>query len=135
MAFCGVKKNKYWVIKALDRDRNRTVAWVTGHRDISTFKQLYDKVKHLKNCTFFTDNWDAFSNVLPKDRHVIGKKHTVFIERDNSNTRHCLGRMTRRTKIVSKKEEMVYGSIKLWAALETTEIFAHYQGVFLSMFR
>jgi IS1 family transposase len=96
---------------------------------------VYNKVKYLKNCTFFTDNWEAFSNVLPKDRHVIGKKHTVCIERDNSNTRHSLGRMTRRTKIVPKKEEMVYGSIKLWVALETPEIFAHYQGALLSMLR
>ena len=87
MVFSGVKKNKSWVWKALDRGRNRTVACVTGHCDVSTFNQLYDKVKHLKNCTFFTefftDNGDAFSNVLPKDRHVIGKKHTVFIERDH----------------------------------------------------
>jgi hypothetical protein len=47
----------------------------------------------------------AFFNFLPKDPHVIRKKHTVFIEHDNSNTRDYLGRMTNRTKIVSKKEE------------------------------
>jgi hypothetical protein len=38
--------------------------------------------------------------------------------------------MTRRTKIVSKKEEMVYDSIKLWVALSNPEIFAQYQEVF-----
>jgi len=97
--------------------------------------KLYDKVKHLKNCTFFTNNWKAFSVVLPKNRHIIGKKHTAAIERDTSNTRRCLGRMTRRTKIVSQKEAMVYGSIKLWAALENPAIFAHYQEILLSMFR
>ncbi len=134
MTRCGIllgQKNKYWIIKALDRGSKRTIAWVTGRRDASTFRQLYDKVKHLKNCTFFTDNWHVFSKILPKD--IIGKKGTVCIERDN--TRHCLGRMTRRTKIVSKKGEMVYGSIKLWVALSTLEIFAHYQEAFLSMFR
>ena len=64
----------------------------------------------------------------------LSSMHRIFIERDNSNTRNCLGLMTRCTKIVSKKEEMVYGSIKLWAALETPEIFPHYQKTFLSMF-
>jgi len=38
---------------------------------------LYDKVKHLTNCTFYTDGWDAFAKVLPMERHVVGKKHTI----------------------------------------------------------
>ncbi|WP_339040638.1 hypothetical protein [Candidatus Lariskella endosymbiont of Hedychridium roseum] len=58
----------------------------------------------------------------------------MCIERDNSNTRHHLGRMTRRTKIVSKKESMVYGSIKLWCALTMPQIFKQYQEELLSIF-
>lgn len=118
----------------MDRGTRRTIAWVTGGRDAATFKRLYEKVKHLKHCIFYTDDWGAFSTVLPQNRHVIGKSGTVCIERDNSNTRHHLGRMTRRTKIVSKKEEIVYGSIKLWCALTTPEIFAQYQNELLSIF-
>jgi insertion element IS1 protein InsB len=100
------------------------VAWVTGNHYATTFKRLYDTVKHLKNCLFFTDDGDAFAKILPKDGHVRGKSGTVRIERDNSNTRHHLGRMTRRRKVVSKKESMVYGAITLWCALTTPEIFA-----------
>jgi insertion element IS1 protein InsB len=130
--FCGVKRNNISFWKALDRGKNRPVAWVIG---LSTCKQRDDNVKHLKNCIFFTDHWDAFSNVLPKDCRVIRKKHTVFIERDNSNTRNGLGHMTRRTTIISKKEERGHSSIKLWAALETPEIFAHDQKIFSFMLR
>jgi len=61
--------------------------------------------------------WGAFSEVLPPERHVVGKAHTVGIERDNSSTRHHLGRFTRRTKFVSKKAEMVDASLKLWRGL------------------
>jgi IS1 family transposase len=68
------------------------VAWVLGNRDTATFKQLYDKVKHIKNCIFYTDNWSVFSEVLPPERHIAGKAHTGAIERDNSNTRRHLGR-------------------------------------------
>jgi insertion element IS1 protein InsB len=92
---CGillVQKRKIWVIKAIDRRTRRTVAWVLGGRDTKTFQRLYNKVKHLKICTFYTDNWDDFAKVLPQDRHIIGKTHTVDIERDNSNTRHHHGR-------------------------------------------
>ena len=105
MALYWFKKNKKWIIKALDRSTRRVVAWVVGGRDATTFRRLYDKVKHLKCCTFYTDEWEAFASILPPERHVVGKAHTVAIERDNSNTRHHLGRMTRRTKVVSKKKK------------------------------
>ena len=65
----------------------------------------------------------------------IGKTHTVAIERDNSNTRHHLGRMTRRTKVVSKKEEMVDNAIKMWCALTQPDVFRRYQEIALSIFR
>lgn len=135
MALHRLKKNKIWIIKAVDRSTGRTVAWVVGGRDAATFRRLYDKVKHLKDCIFYTDDWDAFAKVLPQERHIIGKSGTVSIERDNSNTRHHLGRMTRRTKVVSKKKQMVYDSIKLWLALTTPDIFAQHQTTFLSIFR
>ena len=104
MALHRVKKKKVWIIKALDRASRRTVAWVVGRRNATTFQRLYDKVKHLTHCVFYTDDWDAFAKVLPRERHVRGKSGTIAIEQDNSNTRHHLGRMTRRTKIVSKKK-------------------------------
>ncbi|WP_420805307.1 IS1 family transposase [Holospora obtusa] len=75
-------------MKAVDRSTRRTVAWVTGNRDAATFKRFYEKVihKHLKNCTFYTDDWDAFFKVLPKNRHSIGKSGTVCIEQDHNSS-------------------------------------------------
>jgi len=84
----------------------------------------------LKNCTFYTDNWDAFAEVLPPERHIIGKSGTHAIERDNSNMRHHLGRFTRKTKIVSKSDVMVDLSIRLWSALTKPEIFNQWQNYF-----
>jgi insertion element IS1 protein InsB len=133
---CGiswVQKNKLWIIKAIDRSTRRTVAWVLGGRDSATFRRLYDKVKHLKNCVFYTDDWKAFSEVLPPERHIIGKAHTLDIERDNSNTRHHLGRLTRRTKVVSKKEFMVDLTLRIWHAVTTTERFDRLQEIALSI--
>jgi IS1 family transposase len=92
-------------------------------------------VKHLEECIFYTDDWDAFAKVLPKARHVIGKAHTVAIERGNSNTRHHLGRMTRRTKVVSHCEDMFNATIKLWFYLTQPRVFMAYQEKALSIFR
>jgi IS1 family transposase len=91
-------------------------------------------VKHLKTCTYYTDRWDAFAEVLPPERHIIGKEHTVCIERDNSNTRHHLGRMTRKTKVVSKCEEMVDISLRIWHAVTTTDMFKTLQKKLLAIF-
>jgi len=128
-------RGKKWIIKAVDRATGRTISWVLGGRDAATFRRLYKKVNHLRDCTFYTDDWDAFAKVLPKDRHIVGKAHTAAIERDNSNTRHHLGRMTRRTKIVSKKEKMVDNAIKMWCALTQPDVFCRYQSIALSIFR
>jgi insertion element IS1 protein InsB len=135
VAFHQGKKNKLWLIKAIDRRRRRTVAWVLGGRDTATFRRLYNKVKHLTKCIFYTDDWDSFAKVLPPDRHVIGKAHTIDIEHDNSNTRHHLGRFTRRTKVVSQKAAMVDLTLKLWLALTDESVFSIYQNVALDIYR
>jgi len=100
-----------------------------------TFCRLYNKVKHLKDCIFYTDDWAGFVKVLPKDRHVIGKAHTVTVEQNNSNTRHHLGRFTRRTKVVSKCEDMVDTSLKLWNTLTVPNIFTQFQTIALSPYK
>jgi len=89
---------------------------------------------HVKGCTFYTDDWDAFSKVLPPERHVIGKTHTIAIEQDNSNTRHHLGRFTRRTKVVSQKDEMLDTSLKLWHSLTDADVFQKFQNIALAIF-
>ena len=111
------------------------MAWVLGGRDSATFRRLYEKVKHLKKCTFYTDDWGAFAEVLPPNRHIVGKEHTIDIEHDNSNTRHHLGRFTRRTKVVSQKEYMVDLTLRIWQAVTTSNLFTVLQDVALSIYR
>jgi IS1 family transposase len=92
-------------------------------------------VKHLQDRTFYTDRWNAFAEVLPPERHIIGKAHTATIERDNSSTRHHLGGFTRRTKVVSRREFMVDLTLRIWHAVTTTDIFASLQQTALSIFK
>jgi insertion element IS1 protein InsB len=99
------------------------VAWGLGGRDTATFRRLYDKVRPLEEGMFCTEDWEAFAAVLPSGRHVIGKRHTVAIERDNSPTRHHLARFTRRTKGVSKLPHMVDITLRIGWAVTTTNLF------------
>ena len=76
----------------------------------------------------------GISAVLPHNRHVVGKAHTVAIERNNSNTRHRLARMTRRTKVVSHSEQMIDLSMRLFAFFELPENRQSWIQQFLSIF-
>ena len=66
---------------------------------------------------------------------MIVKEHTGCIERDNSNTRHHLGRFTRRTKVVSECKEMVDYSLRIWHAVTTTELFNTLKNKIMAIFR
>lgn len=74
----------------MDHTAKRTIVGVIGNRDNATFKRLHEKVKHLKDCIFYIDNWDVFSKILPKERHIIWKQYTTAIEQDNSNTQYSI---------------------------------------------
>lgn len=111
--FVGNKNNKVWIIKAIDRATGKILAWEQGGRDAATVQKLYEKLKHLDKCIFYTDAWEAFAKVLPSERHKVGKQYTTSIEQNNSNTRHFIARFTRRTKVVSKTVEMVNIMMKL----------------------
>ena len=88
----------------------------------------------MKNCIFYTDGWEAFAKVLPKRRHIIGKSHTHIVESNNSDTRHHLGRFTRKTKIVSKSENAVDFSLKLCNALTLPDVFLQFQQLAFSTY-
>jgi len=87
-----------------------------------------------EDITYFTDDWDVYREVLPEQQHIIGKSGTTAIERDNSNTRHYLARMTRRTKVVSKSVEMVDLSLRLMYYFTQPENYPLWQQRFISVF-
>lgn len=128
----ATKKSKLWILKALDRATHKPIAWEVGQRNKATLQKLYDKLRHLK-ATFYTDKWKVFAKVLPKDCHIVGKRHTHLIESDNANTRHHLARMARRTKVVSKSILMVNLTIKLWAYYSHNHNFISQRNIFLSI--
>ena len=47
--FLRSKKNKRWIIKALDRNTRRTIAWVVRGRDAATVSRLYCQLEQLND--------------------------------------------------------------------------------------
>ena len=79
---------------------------MVGKRDAKTFRKLWEIISK-DNCTYYTDDWSVYSEVIPSDQHIVGKQHTFLIESNHSNTSHKIPRMTRKTKVLSKSEEDV----------------------------
>jgi hypothetical protein len=73
--------------------------------------------------------------VLPPERHVIGQSGMFTIEQNNSNTRHHLGRFTRRTQVVSRSKERVDLTIRLGYSLTKPEVFAVWQEKFSYIYK
>ena len=113
--------------------QNKTIAWVVGPRNWRTVRKLYNKIAHL-NPTIYTDNWRGFNRVFPKNKHVIGKSETIYIEQNNSDTRHYLARMTRKSKVVSKSTYMLDMSLRLMEYFRDPDNFSTYQLKALSIY-
>ena len=118
---------------AVDCRNNKTVGWVIGNRNAKTFRRLYEKLKNnVKH--FYTDNWEVYREVIPAEKLTQGKKYTIGIEQNNSNVRHYLARMTRRTKVVSKSIEMLNISLLITCYLNEYNGYNYFQNTLISIF-
>ena len=112
----------------MERRTERTTAWVVGSRNVATAGKLGHKLSPLKECLFDTDDGKGYSKVWPTERHVIGKKHTIFLEQNITPIAETsVEGMTGRSKIDSRSEEMISLSKARWQALTQPETFQDYQ--------
>jgi insertion element IS1 protein InsB len=94
---------------------------------------LYGKLKHFVK-HYYTDNWDVYRKVIPAEQLTQSKKHTIGIEQNNSNVRHYLARMTRKTKVVTKSIEMLHISLLIACNFNEYHGYDFYQNIFLYIF-
>ncbi|KAA6323292.1 hypothetical protein EZS27_027253 [termite gut metagenome] len=103
--YVGNKGKKYWLLYAYEPQSGEVVDYVGGKRDLKTAKRLKEKLLKLGisfGCVC-RDDWQRFITAFKEDNHVIGKSHTVGIERNNSRLRNRIGRAFRKTCRFSKK--------------------------------
>lgn len=116
--FIQSKKNKLWIWKAYERNTGRLIDWELGNRDSQTLSRLLERLVQCQVTVYCTDDWKPYQQLLeehPDAFHVISKKETVAIERNNSDNRHWFARFHRRTKVVSKSVHMVDLTMALFA--------------------
>ncbi|MEM1136082.1 MAG: IS1 family transposase [Bacteroidota bacterium] len=111
------KEGKRWVWYAYCADTRKVLAFQIGKRNDVTCKKLMKKLGHLDIGTFYTDDWKSYKKNIPWDKHVISKKKTQKIERQNLNFSTHIKRLCRRTICFSKKDDMHFGFIKAYVHL------------------
>ncbi|RIJ37636.1 IS1 family transposase [Pontibacter oryzae] len=107
------KKRKRWLFYAYAPETGEVLAWSWGNRSQHTVRRLYKQLEHLKIACFCTDDWPAFTKVLPPERHLVGKAYTKNIEGVNLCLRTRNRRIVRKTACFSKKERNHYNAMKL----------------------
>jgi IS1 family transposase len=83
---------------------------------------------------YYTDDYDIYRKVISREKLTQGKKYTIGIEQNNSNVRHYLGRITRKTKVVSKFIKMINVSLLITCHLNEYNGYEYFQNIFLSIF-
>ena len=105
-SYVGKKSEQRWLWYAWSPHLKRVFAYAFGSRADSTLQTLLERISHLNIRLFCTDDWGAYRRLLPLDKHLITKRFTQSIERQNLNLRTHLKRLQRKTIGFSKSVEI-----------------------------
>jgi insertion element IS1 protein InsB len=116
-SFVQKKANKQWIWIAMDAKTRQIMAFYVGDRSRDSAKQLWARIPlvYREQATFHTDQYDAYSGVIPAERYKAITKHarkTNYIERFNNTLRQRVSRLVRKTLSFSKKLAHHIGAIK-----------------------
>ena len=117
-AFVGSKAQRVWLWLAVERASRRIVAWVVGDRSAQTAQRLWHALprRYRRHCWYFTDLWDAYSQVLPRGRHrpcPKGEGQTSIVEAINCSLRQRCGVLVRKSCSFSKSLVMHITRLKI----------------------
>lgn len=117
-SFVGCKANKKWLWVAQDRKSRQIVALHLGERGAVGAKGLWDNIPehYRQQATFFTDDWDAYKQVVPEQQHRPAKmkKDTNHAERFFCTIRQRCSRLVRKALSFSKNLDRHLMAIKFF---------------------
>lgn len=107
-SFVGRKDHQQWLWIALEKLTRKVVAAVVGDRSRTSAQKLWNRipVEYQKKAIFYTDFWEPYVDVIPKNLHrAVGKEtgKTAHIERFNNTLRQRVSRLVRKSLSFSKK--------------------------------
>ena len=115
-SYVGNKKYKMWTWLAIDKETRECVGCFIGDRSRSSAQGVWASLPPVyRQCAVaYTDYWEAYNGVFPKNRHrAVGKETglTNHIERLNNTFRQRISRLVRKTLSFSKNLDNHIGAI------------------------
>jgi insertion element IS1 protein InsB len=105
-SYVGKKENQRWLWSAIDAATGCVLAFALGRRTNDTLEKLLSKLEVFNIRTYYTDNLQGYSSLLPKEKHVVGKEYMQKIENRFLSTRTRIKRLARKTICFSKSEKL-----------------------------
>ena len=105
-SYVGHKQQRRWLWYAWQPHLKTVLAYEFGTRADETLKPLLASLSVFKIRLYCTDDWGAYSRHLPAEKHLITKRYTQSIERQNLNFRTRIKRLARKTLCFSKSIEI-----------------------------
>jgi insertion element IS1 protein InsB len=99
------KEQKCWVWLAVDRLTRKIISFQLGCRGESTALKLIAPLP--QGALYCTEYWRAYNYPLSGRQHIRSKAETYTVESKNSQLRHYLARLKRKTKCYSKSPLML----------------------------
>ena len=96
----------------VDRHTRRILSFRLGDRRSATLKTLLWQTP-AKPDVYYTDYYAAYSEVIPANKLVQGKAHTFTVESKNSQLRHYLRMLNRKTKCYPKSFKTLNAALAL----------------------
>ena len=107
-SFVQRKKNQSWLWVVLCRRTRQIISYYIGDRGKKSCEELWKAIPaSYKKCYSFSDFWDAYEKVFPKElQQCVGKEtgQTAHIERWNNTIRQRVSRYVRKTLSFSKSD-------------------------------
>ncbi|WP_298609331.1 IS1 family transposase [uncultured Thiothrix sp.] len=96
------KKQQRWLWYAWQPHLKTVLAYELGTRAAATLTRLLTLLSAFKIRVYCTDGWEAYQRLLPVDKHLITKRYTQSIERQNLNFQTRTKRLARKTLCFSR---------------------------------
>ena len=92
----------------------KLVGFFVGNRSSKNFEKLCENISHIDTKFYVTDKFPAY-DIIPLDKHIIGKSHTFTVEHINRLLSNYLARFARKTYCWFRPLSMISFSVSLFA--------------------
>jgi insertion element IS1 protein InsB len=112
--YIGSTENECWIMYALNKVTRDVIDFAIGRRTKENIKKVVDAVLVLNPKRIFTDGWNVYPGLIPKEKHIRSAHRINHIERKNLDLRTHLKCLNRKTIWFSKSEEMLATKLQIY---------------------